>query len=146
MPSPIRPARTRAAHDVFDVRTTDADIAQLIIGELRQFAHRLSVPEPSVDLLRNRFERDHINSLSGAPRRLRGRETIAAGAHSGAAGGVSKVLRESSLQHGLVASVPELMEERANDLRSRIVIDAIGGGAGARCVGLFGMDLLLTCG
>ena len=34
----VRSARTRAAHDVFDVAAADADIAQFMIRELRQFA------------------------------------------------------------------------------------------------------------
>ena len=44
-------AHNRAAHDVFDVAATDADIAQLTVRELRQFAHRLSITAPSVQLL-----------------------------------------------------------------------------------------------
>ena len=72
-------ARTRAAHDVFDVAAADADIAQLIVRELRQFAHRLSVPAPSVELLRDHFEGDHIDSFSGAMRLL-GRRSVVAGA------------------------------------------------------------------
>ena len=44
-------ARNRAAHDVFDVAATDADIAELTVRELRQFAHRLSMMAPSVQLL-----------------------------------------------------------------------------------------------
>ena len=38
----VNSARTRAAHDIFDVAAADADIAQLMIRELRQFAHRVS--------------------------------------------------------------------------------------------------------
>jgi hypothetical protein len=69
----VRSARTRAAHDVFDVAAADADIAQFMIRELRQFAHRVSIPAPSVELLRDHFEGDHLDSFSDAPRRLLGR-------------------------------------------------------------------------
>jgi hypothetical protein len=41
-----------------------------MIRELRQFAHRVSIPEPSVELLRDHFEGDHRDSVSDAPRRL----------------------------------------------------------------------------
>ena len=44
-------SRTPAAHDIFDVAAADADIPQLMIRELRQFAHRVSIPEPSVELI-----------------------------------------------------------------------------------------------
>ena len=75
--------RTRAAYDVFDVAAADADIAQLMIRELRQFAHRVSMPAPSVVLLRDHFEENHLHSFSDAPRRLLGRKPIVAGAQGG---------------------------------------------------------------
>jgi hypothetical protein len=52
----IRLARTRAEHNVFDVASADADIAQLMVRELGQFADRFSVSAPSVDLLRDHPE------------------------------------------------------------------------------------------
>jgi hypothetical protein len=79
----VRSARTRATHDVFDVAAADTDIAQFIIRKLRQFAHRVSIPAPSVELLRDHFEGDHLDSFSDAPRRLLGRKPIVAGAHGG---------------------------------------------------------------
>jgi hypothetical protein len=63
-------SRIPPAHDIFDVAAADADIAQLMIRELRQFAHRVSIPEPSVELLRDHFEGDHLDSFSDALRRL----------------------------------------------------------------------------
>ena len=87
----VRSARTRAAHDVFDVAGADADIAQFMIRELRQFAHRVSIPTSSVELLRDHFEGDHLNSFSDAPRPLLGRKPIVAGAHGGRTAQFGKV-------------------------------------------------------
>jgi hypothetical protein len=106
----VRSARTRAAHDVFDVAAADADIAQFMIRELRQFAHRVSIPAPSVELLRDHFEGDHLDSFSDAPRRLLGRKPIVAGAHGGRTAQLAKFLREGLFRQRLVACVPELIE------------------------------------
>src|SRR5271166_5755399 len=61
-------ARTHAAHDIFNVAAADADIAQLMIRELRQFAHRVSIAAPSVELLRDHFEGDHLSTPFLTPR------------------------------------------------------------------------------
>jgi hypothetical protein len=55
----------------------------LMIRELRQLAHRVSITAPSVEFLRDHFEGDHLDSFSDAPRRLLGRKPIVAGAHGG---------------------------------------------------------------
>src|SRR5271166_1677219 len=90
-PSRVGLARTRTPHDVFDIGAADADLAQLTIGELRQFTHHLSILEPSADLLRDRFEGDHFDSFSGAPGRLFDRTTLETGAHGGCAACSAKV-------------------------------------------------------
>ena len=53
----VRSARTRAAHDVFDVAAADADIAQFMIRELL----------PSVRLVRNRLRRVSNCDVRGSP-------------------------------------------------------------------------------
>src|SRR6202042_2853416 len=58
-------ARNGTAHDEFDIAAANADIVQLAIRELRQFTHRLAISAPSCELLRNRLEGGHINSISG---------------------------------------------------------------------------------
>src|SRR6204780_2424818 len=58
-------ARNGTAHDEFDIAAANADIVQLAIGELRKFTHRLAISAPSCELLRNRLERGHRNSVSG---------------------------------------------------------------------------------
>jgi hypothetical protein len=68
---PVDSAGTDVAHNIFDVAAADADIAQLMIRELGQFAHRVSITAPSVELLRDHFEGDHLDSFSDAPRRLK---------------------------------------------------------------------------
>jgi len=67
---------------VFDVAAADPDIAQLMVRELGQFADRFSVPAPSVELLRDHPEGDHIDSFSGAMRPS-GRKPIVASAYDG---------------------------------------------------------------
>jgi hypothetical protein len=76
----VRSARTRAAQNVFDIAAADTDIAQLMVRELRQFAHRISVPAPSVELLRNHFEGVHFDSFFGGQCRLLGRSRVGAAA------------------------------------------------------------------
>ena len=85
-----QPSRSRggptshlAAHDVLDVASADADVAQLMVRVLRQFAHRRSITAPSVPLLRDHFDGVHIDSSSGGPRRLLGRKPVVADAHGG---------------------------------------------------------------
>ena len=90
-PSRVGSARTLTPHDVFDIGAADADIAQLMIGEARQFTHRLSIPEPGADLLRDHPEGDHFDSFSSAPRRLLDRKTFETGAHGGRAACSAKV-------------------------------------------------------
>jgi len=55
-----RLARDRAARDVLDSAAANTDIAQLVVRELRQFAHCLAMSAPSLQLLRNRLEGDHF--------------------------------------------------------------------------------------
>lgn len=80
-----RSAPALAPRDVFDIGATDANMAQLMIRELRPFAHRLSFPEPSADLLRDHFERDHFDSFSGSPGRLLGGNPFVPVSQGGAA-------------------------------------------------------------
>jgi len=47
-----------------------------MIRELRQFAHRVSITAPSVDLLRDHFEGDHLDSFSDGLSRLLHRKLI----------------------------------------------------------------------
>src|SRR5580704_13993907 len=56
--------RNGAAHDMLDVAAANADVFQLPVGELRQFAHGLAITAPSGELLRDRLEGGHFYSFS----------------------------------------------------------------------------------
>ena len=51
---------TGFARDVLDIAAADADIAQLMVRKLGQFAYRRAISTPGVQSLRDRLEGDHF--------------------------------------------------------------------------------------
>jgi hypothetical protein len=46
---------------VLDIAAAYADIAQLMVRKLGQFAYRLAISTPGVQFLRDRLDRDHFS-------------------------------------------------------------------------------------
>jgi hypothetical protein len=53
-----------AARDVFDIAAANTDVAEIVVGELGQFAHCRTISAPSGQFFRDRLEGDHDLLLS----------------------------------------------------------------------------------